>query len=751
MLPGLKKFFKNIIYFFPVQLFFSHFKRNQFLLFIWLILFGCISRIILIKHGGPSLLLAPEYLDTIDIWSFLILGIAFGSFVIAFNISSYILGAHHFPFIVTLSRPFYKYSLNNFIIPLIFLVFYIYHSYDFQINYEEIGKKYVIYNLLSFMAGFILFLFIAFSYFFSTNKDMFRMFGISRKEDNKKTLAKRIKTILDKEFNRKMADSPPNNMGPRRIETYLSSLVRIRKARDFIHYPQLMIQKVLQQNHINVALFAIGIIIILVTLGLFMDNMYFMIPAAASLILLMTVFILLFSAIHSLLKEWSVIFIILILIVINTLSKHSFTNYQDSAYGLDYSNNDSLISDKTYDELLSDCRIDFDSTLYILNKWKSKNINKKNRRKLPKMVIISTSGGAMKASIWTYYVLAYADSVTDGELLKHTQLITGASGGMIGACYLRELYLLYQQGETDSYFNDTLVTNLSKDILNPMAFSMAVNDWFFRFKKFEYNNYEYYKDRAYAFENKLNRNTNYILDKPLHEYRIPEKESIIPMAIISPTIVNDGRLLLISPQDISYLMINRYTELNREDDIMNVEFNSMYRDFGSENLRFTTALRMNATYPYVSPVVALPGEPRLYIMDAGIHDNYGVTTSLKFIYSFREWININTSGIIFIRIIEEKTGQKQEKGTLFEQILKPAEKIYGNLLNMQNINNERFIEIAKDRFKTKIEFITFELSREQEKISLSWHLNKKEKAAILNSVHTKTNQAQLEKLKKLLE
>lgn len=747
----MKKIYSNIIHFFPVQLFLAHFKRNQFLLFIWIILFGCVTRTLLSKHGGPSLLLAPEYLDTVDIWAFLILGLAVGSFVITFNISSYILNAHHFPFIVTLSRPFYKYSLNNAVIPLIFIIFFIYHSINFQINYEEIELKYAIFNILAFLAGHIIFLFIAFSYFFSTNKDVFKMFGMSRKEFSKKKISKPIKIILDKDFNWKMSNAPPDNVGPWRIETYMASQFRIRKARNFIHYPLLMIQKVLQQNHINVAFFAIGIIIILLVLGIFMDNVYFMIPAAASFILLLTMLILLYSAIQSLLKEWTFTFIIVLLIVINILSKHSFTNYQNSAYGLDYSKNDSLISNLSYNEILEDCRADFDSTLYILNKWKSKNISRQNKRKLPKMVIISTSGGALKSTIWTYYVLAYADSVLNGELLKHTHLITGASGGMIGACYLRELYLLYQQEKISSYYNDTLVSNLSKDILNPMAFSMAVNDCFFRFKKFGYNNFEYYKDRAYAFENKLNKNTDNILDKPLHEYRLPEKESLIPMVIITPTIVNDGRLLLISPQDISYLSINRYYELSKKSDILNVEFNSLYRDFGSENLRFTSALRMNATYPYVSPVVSLPGVPRLYIMDAGIYDNYGITMALKFIYSFREWININTGGIIFIRITEEKPGPKQEKGTLFEQILKPAEKIYGNLLNMQNINNERFIEIAKDRFKTKIDFITLELSREQEKISLSWHLNKKEKAAILNSVHTKNNQAQIKKLKQLLE
>ncbi len=40
-------------------------------------------------------------------------------------------------------------------------------------------------------------------------------------------------------------------------------------------------------------------------------------------------------------------------------------------------------------------------------------------------------------------------------------------------------------------------------------------------------------------------------------------------------------------------------------------------------MRLLTALRINATFPYVLPNVWLPSKPVIDVMDAGLRDNYG--------------------------------------------------------------------------------------------------------------------------------
>ena len=57
------------------------------------------------------------------------------------------------------------------------------------------------------------------------------------------------------------------------------------------------------------------------------------------------------------------------------------------------------------------------------------------------MVFLCASGGGKRAALWTLTALQTADSLTGEHLWKNSILITGASGGLIGASYFRELKL----------------------------------------------------------------------------------------------------------------------------------------------------------------------------------------------------------------------------------------------------------------------------------------------------------------------
>jgi hypothetical protein len=43
-----------------------------------------------------------------------------------------------------------------------------------------------------------------------------------------------------------------------------------------------------------------------------------------------------------------------------------------------------------------------------------------------------------------------------------------------------------------------------------------------------------------------------------------------------------------------------------------------------DTFRVATAVRMNATFPYVSPAVSLPTAPPVRVVDTGYYDNYGL-------------------------------------------------------------------------------------------------------------------------------
>jgi len=734
------------------------FKKNQLLLLFWLLFFGIITNSVAPRYGVAYLFWGPEYFDKISILSYFITGFACGGFVMSYNIASYIKNAFRFPFLATLRNPFLRYCLNNFILPLSFTLLYCYQIYCFLRAEDIFSTTQIILMILSFLGGNLFFVFIAFTYFFGTNKDITKLYGIQHSETS--PLSKE-KTRLKSSTNETGERNPYLIKESRDwyVETYLATPFRIRLVRSVRHYKKEMLKAVLKQNHKAAFSFQILSIISLIGLGLFSDIRAINIPASASIFLLFTMFIMLFSSFYTWFRGWSTAIFIVFLIAFNYLHKVNFLSSSGKAYGLSYQlgkANYDYDNFKTNDVNYTQLNQDIDATIGILNKWKIKNTDKQNPTKKPKMVFINVSGGGVRSSLWTLHTLQFADSLSKGKLLSQTQLITGSSGGMVGAAYLRELYLLKQKNKIDSYYDAKYKTKISKDILNPIAFTVATSEWLFPLKTFVVNKQLYHQDRGYAFEQTLLENTDSVFSKQLSFYKLLESNSYIPMMVFSPSIVNDGRKMLISPVGISYLTQNSKTEKTHYNKLFDaIEYSRVFKNQNAHQTLFTSVLRMSATFPYISPVVSLPSEPRIEIMDAGLRDNYGIETSFRFIKAFNDWIAANTSGIIIIQIRDKHKNipiDDNPSQSLFQALARPMGSFYGNLFQVQDFNQHQQIQYADVWCKSPIDIIDLQLRNEKDdRISLSWHLTNKEKRKVLESLYLPENQEAVKRIVELLE
>lgn len=729
----MKRVIKHIFQFFPVQLLLNYFKVNQALLIFWIILFAIINELTGSKFGINALFLAPEYLYNINFTSYLIVGFVLGIFVTSFHISSYIVNAYRFPVVATLKKPFINFSYNNALIPVIFLINYLISSYHFQINEELISPFTAILNLSGFILGFILFMLIPFSYFFSTNKFLSRMFFSFDKNIGNTKIAKPIKTALEKDKEWKQSKTFRDYKSRMKVRYYLSFFAKIKRTKDYLHYSNSLIQKILHQNHYNAAFFSIVIITLILTLGTFIDNETFILPSAASFLLFFTILHFIYSIFHLIFKEWSFVAFIILILFANSIYQKNIFFEPSKANGIKYSSNE--LEPIKY--ILEDEISDYNSEITSLNNWKENTNTSK-----PKIVFINTGGGGLKMTLWTYYSLAYIDSVSGGDFLKNVRLFSGASGGTIGAAFFREMYRKRTSGENINLLDSNIVYQLSDDILNPILLSLVSRDWFLNSKFFPA---DIRKDRAYEFEKYLNKNTQNILNIPISDYYEDERDARIPLLIISPTIINDGRRMLISASDISYMITPERSGLFESSLPDNIEFRKVYRKFNADSLNMLSALRMNATFPYISPVVTMPGTPEYKIMDASIIDNYGMSVSLKYLNTFREWIKKETSGVIFIQITEEE-GNIIQKNTLFGELVKPFTGVFGNFFNMQIYNNAKIIDFSRYFINNDIQFINITLPKGDNPIPLSWHLTKREKNRIISSIKTEKNTIEIQKL-----
>ena len=750
-----KQRLKRIVFFFPFQLVLLHFKKNHFLLFFWVLLFGITLRWIGAKYGIHHQFLYPEYRGETNFISFAILGFSTGGFILAFNLYTYILHGFRFPFIATLNRPFVKFSINNFILPAFYLIVYVFISIDYQVNQELNSPGEVIKHLMGFFSGMIAFLVFSGMYFSLTNKSALNFEPRKRRrlgEEAENPVSSRIHKP-NKWY------APSRRFRKWHVETYISKVTKISLARNSLHYDKEILERVFSQNHINASFFELLLIVSFIVIGSFRENSFFVIPAAASVLLLFTTCLMLVSAIFSWIKGWTMtVFVVVFLAVNFSFNGIGFLAVPNHAYGLDYDNGKAPYSDAIIDSINRSNaheQKDFHHTLEILDNWRKKHSKKTIATgKKPKLVLVNASGGGLRASLWTFSSLLAADSLLDGDLMDHTFMITGSSGGMIGAAYLRELQLKKSQGLLEDPYSNQYRENIGKDLLNPVIFSVATNDVFIRYQRFLDGTNVYTKDRAYSFEKQLNANTENFLNKRLIDYAEPEREAQIPMMVFTPTIINDGRRMVISSQPVSYLCKNRAPLGVQSSPLAeDVEFGRMFEEQDASNLRFTSALRMSATFPYVLPTVTLPTEPPIDLMDAGLRDNFGVKTSLQFLYEFRNWISTNTSGVVIVQVrdIQKDFTARSTAPTLVDQFTAPLGSMYGNFTRMQDYNADQMIRYFSTWYETEIDVITLQLYQEQEsKISLSWHLTEAEKRRITEAVTSEDFGERVEDLSDLI-
>lgn len=735
------KLWEKIIYFFPVQLLFVHLKKNLVLLIYWLILIGIITRSLSLKYGIPYLFLYPEYLGKVNFTSHFIMGLITGAFIMAFNLASYVVNGFRFSFLATLSRPFIKYCQNNLIIPIAFSLLYIYGIVEFQAKFEHVPTIEIVLNVLGFISGNLLFIAMTAVYFISTNKNV-DYYLPSKKKKRKTEFVNPVRDLFSSK--QKWKPRQTKHRKEWKVVSYVSNYGKIALARDCSHYKRETLERVFYQNRVNATVFQVIILTALFVMGLNHENEWLMIPAAGSILLFFTMLVMLTSAFYSWFRGWASIAWLAIFVGANYLSTEQVFTYENQAYGLNY---DTTIVEYSQRHILDlqenrqNLYLDVENGLTMLQNWKAKTGKKK-----PIAVFLNVPGGGLRSALWTMESVNYANNLTQNNLWDHVVLISGSSGGMVGAAYLRELYYRAKfENDTTSFIEAK--TAMSKDKLNPVAASAVLNDLFFRFKTFEYQGHTYVKDRAHSFENKLNADTKGWLKKKLWDYHLPELKSEMPMLLLSPTVSNDGRKMVISSQPISYLCYN--TDSNQLNE--NIEFTRFFEIQSAKDLDFVSALRMSATFPYVFPAANLPTEPATQILDAGIRDNYGMSNTLKFIFFFKEWLLANTEKVVIIQVRDQPKiveSSAPKKPSLLEEATQPFGTFYNTVLKVQDYQMDDQLRLAKDWYLGEIEVVDFVLDRsETNPISLSWHLTSKEKSRIENALFTDQNQLTFLKLK----
>jgi hypothetical protein len=324
-----------------------------------------------------------------------------------------------------------------------------------------------------------------------------------------------------------------------------------------------------------------------------------------------------------------------------------------------------------------------------LGEWLS---SRPKDRPAAKLVIITTSGGAYRAAFWTALVLDKLREKTP-DLLDDVRLLTGASGGMVGSAYFAVLRARTRSCPVEkALLHDSYVgqfvdadgrisiaesrlpkcaldadhcacgTNdfrtrlesaaIAGDTLSPVAQRFIQHDLWRLWIPGEAGN-----DRGRVLERQwrtLDRVDDQInASEDSHVFDFAElakatRSAKAPSIIFSPTLLDTGVPLLISDLTLESFKDLALGPLGAE---VGVEF---FEHFPAARKGFSvsTATRLNATFPYVSPTPALPTTGADRVGDAGYFDNYGGVAAAAYLGqpNVRDWVVTNTAGVIVIRI-----------------------------------------------------------------------------------------------------
>jgi len=402
--------------------------------------------------------------------------------------------------------------------------------------------------------------------------------------------------------------------------------------------------------------------------------------------------------------------------------------------GLDYSNK------QAYDTASYEARRKQDCGLFkadVLDQWLSyyRAHHATGSEGKPKLVVVAASGGGIRSAFWTAVVLNEMEKLYPG-FFYHVRLITGASGGMLGAAHFTAKLEALQQFDSKNDFrsfalNDDarrklidqrnqviqglrIVDNLERGALAPVAQYLVLRDVPRVLCPFPY-----VEDRGWALEEAWRVNLDGALDCPVRSLAKGEGEGWRPSLVFAPMLVEDGRRLLISNLDLDSITRAEGSLYTRTEGIHQglysmsaVEFFRLFPDAGG--FKLSTAVRMNASFPYVSPAAALPTDPPRRVVDAGYYDNYGIDVAACWLYENHDWIAKNTSGVVLLQIRDAvsqaaRTSLGPENDSRsrawwqpgVQEVTTPLEGAYSALMASMSFRNDEQLRMLSKLFNEK--------------------------------------------------
>jgi len=599
-MPTLRWHLPHWLRVYPLQLPLFQVRRHLFLMLVWGALWAIALGKIGIGLGVPAVFYDPRSGAYPTFWTTGAWGLAYGLFVIAYQLTTFLLDGHHAPFILREPYPLLQYALNNALLPLTFWLVYLHtyarlHAADPNFGSQLVG------HLLGFWATTIGLL-----------------WGISRWQRDITGFI-RIGLLTSRDFLARL----PGEGGPvSPVWWYLTLEGRFKPTFRGPWLKRSAQARILADLHRKALALELLLLALIAAGGALQTLWEVYLPAGAAFLILCAIVYMAGGALSFWLRYQGGLAMVGLGLLGGLLLGTAWLEGGSPAYGLSYEG-------PRRRPRPPQPQADSLGLVACLDAWQ-----KRQEGPAP-LVWIQVSGGGWRSAFWALSTLQQLDSLSGGLLWKRTFAISGASGGLIGAALWRELNVFFPHRR----WNPTEPYRLTQDALNPiLSTGLAGLLSPTLYYRDPLTGESYAKGRGWAFERALVRHTGAFAGRRLGDYADLEKTGQCPLLFLTPTLLPVGRPLLLSSQPVSFLTRTG----------LFVELRALVPE--ADRLYFTTALRMNASFPFVLPSVRLPTDYPTEVIDAGAVDNHGELVALALLWQLRAALREKATRIVLLEI-----------------------------------------------------------------------------------------------------
>ncbi len=352
----------------------------------------------------------------------------------------------------------------------------------------------------------------------------------------------------------------------------------------------------------------------------------------------------------------------------------------------------------------------------------------------PVLALLAVSGGAYRAGFWSSLMIdrLVAQSGPDGALPgldRSIRLVTGASGGMVAGAYFVAMADKGRLGDgvTRQICVDTLARMrsedgcnrrwpIARDSLSPVVHQLVRRD----LPRLLIPGLPE-SDRGRTLDAQWTT-----LARPFSDLG-PQA----PAIVLSPMLAETGALALFSNIDLGRLR-------GGAGDKSTVE---VFKAFpgARDTVTLATAVRLNATFPYVSPAISLPTLPDRRPVDAGYYDNFGVDLMTAYLEQEEvlDFAAERCRGVAVIQVRAFPSGLMTEKPSwrqrAFQFLTTPLEGLSAARRSSQLFRNDQQLALVRRRYAERtgdpdfLNVFTFEANSD---VSMSWYLRCDEMRAL---------------------